>query len=122
MLIQSIFDTIKAKQKHNRELFGNSYHESDYIFTWADGRPYAPDYLTKKFRKIIDKTDGLDKRLHLHDLRVSCVSILINNGVNVKDVQKWVGHEDIKTTLEIYARTNRKRQYETGQLMESILF
>lgn len=120
--VQKIFDTIQKEQQKNKILMGNTYLPSDYIFTWKDGRQYTPDYLTKKFRKIIDCADGLDKRLHLHDLRVSCVSILVNNGVNIKDVQKWVGHEDIKTTMDIYARTNRKRQYETGQLMENILF
>ena len=119
--IQAIFDEIKAEQEKNRELFGNTYHDSDYIFTWEDGRPFAPDYLTKKFKKIIQGS-SLDQRLHLHDLRVSCVSILISKGVNIKDVQKWVGHADINTTMQIYARTSRKRQYETGQVMANVLF
>ena len=120
--IQEIFDQIKAEQEKNKSLYGNTYHDSDYIFTWEDGRTFTPDYLSKKFRKIIDKSETLDKRLHLHDLRVSCVSILINKGINIKDVQKWVGHTDIHTTMNIYARTTRKRQYETGQAMASVLF
>ena len=111
-----------AEQKKNREIFGNAYVESDYVFTWADGHPYTPDYLSRKFKRIINKSEILDKRLHLHDLRVSCVSILINKGVNIKDVQKWVGHEDIQTTMNIYARTTRKRQYETGETMAKVMF
>ena len=120
--IQEQLDKIKADQKKNREIFGNAYVESDYVFTWADGHPYTPDYLSRKFKRIISKSEILDKRLHLHDLRVSCVSILINKGVNVKDVQKWVGHEDIQTTMNIYARTTRQRQYETGETMASVMF
>ena len=111
-----------TKQERNRELYGDTYHESDYIFTWPDGRSFTPDYLTRKFSKIIKKSDTLDKRLHLHDLRVSCVSILINKGINIKDVQKWVGHSDIHTTMNIYARTTRKRQYETGKVMAGVMF
>ena len=120
--IQELLDKIKAEQKKNREIFGNAYVESDYVFTWADGHPYTPDYLSRKFKRIINKSEILDKRLHLHDLRVSCVSILINKGVNIKDVQKWVGHEDIQTTMNIYARTTRKRQYETGEAMAKVMF
>ena len=120
--VQELFDRIKIEQERNRKLYGDAYHESDYIFTWPDGRAFTPDYLTQKFSKIIKKSDTLDNRLHLHDLRVSCVSILINKGINIKDVQKWVGHSDIHTTMNIYARTTRKRQYETGKMMASVVF
>lgn len=120
--IQELFDAIKAEQEKNRALYGNTYHDSEYIFTWEDGRVFSPDYLSKKFRKIIDKSTTLDKRLHLHDLRVSCVSILINKGISIKDVQAWVGHSDVQTTLNIYARTTRKRQYETGKTMANVMF
>lgn len=120
--IAKMFEVIKAQQAKNKELYGNTYHDSDYIFTWDDGRLFSPDYLSKKFKKIIGKSNTLDKRLHLHDLRVSCVSILVNKGINMKDVQKWVGHSNIQTIMNIYARTTRKRQYETGQAMASVLF
>lgn len=120
--IEEMLNRIKAEQANNRLLFGDTYHESDYVFTWADGRPFSPDYLTKKFRKIIDKSERLDKRLHLHDLRVSCVSILMSKGIPIKDVQKWVGHADIQTTLNIYTRTTRKRQLETAKTMANVLF
>ena len=120
--IQVMFDEIKAEQQRYKKLYGDEYHDSDYIFTWPDGRAFTPDYLTHKFRKIIRKSDTLDKRLHLHDLRASCISILINRGINIKDVQKWVGHSDIHTTMDIYARTTRKRQYETGKAIAQVLF
>ena len=120
--VKAIFDEIKTMQERNRKLFGNTYQQNDYIFTWSDGRPISPDYLTKKFRKIIDKSKSLDKRLHLHDLRVSCVSILVNSGINLKDVSKWVGHKNIQTTANIYTRTTRKRQYKTGEAMANVLF
>ena len=120
--IQDMLDRIKANQAINKSLYGNTYYDSDYIFTWEDGRFFTPDYLSRKFRKIIDKSETLDKRLHLHDLRVSCVSILINKGINIKDVQKWVGHSDIQTTMSIYARTTRKRQYATGKAMAEVIF
>ncbi len=119
---QEIFDKVKALQNIYKRVHGNTYQESDYIFTFEDGHPMSPDYASKRFKKIINNSANLDKRLHLHDLRASCVSILVNRGVNFKDVQKWVGHEDIRTTMDIYARTTRKRQYETGQEMAKALF
>ena len=120
--VQKIFDKVRALQRTYRRAYGNRYQETDYIFTFENGRPISPDYASKKFKKIIKNSENLDHRLHLHDLRASCVSILVNRGVNFKDVQKWVGHEDIRTTMDIYARTTRQRQYETGAEMAKALF
>ena len=119
---QKIFDEVKKQQEYFKRIYKGSYQESDYVFTFEDGHPMTPDYATKRFRKIIDRSENLDKRLHLHDLRASCVSILVNRGITPKDVQKWVGHEDIRTTMDIYARTTPKRQYETAQEMAKAMF
>lgn len=113
---------IRDRQSENRKLFGNRYIESDYIFTWEDGHCYSPDYLTKSFKKIVRNDDRLDNSLTLHSLRASCVSILIHSGTDIKDVQAWVGHKDVQTTLNIYARTNEKQQNKVADTMSDTLF
>jgi len=70
------------------DVYGNSYHESDYVFTWEDGRLYSTDYVTKSFKKFIRRDENLSSDLKFHDLRKSCVSILIDEGCTVKEVQK----------------------------------
>lgn len=37
-------------------------------------------------------------------------------------MQKWVGHSDIKTTLNIYAQTNQKQQDKTMNHMSDVFF
>ena len=37
-----------------------------------------------------------------HGLRHSCASLLHANGVSMKEIQEWLGHSDISTTLNIY--------------------
>ena len=113
---------IRDRQSENRKLFGNKYIDSDYIFTWEDGHCYSPDYLTKSFKKIVRNDDRLDNSLTLHSLRASCVSILIHSGTDIKDVQAWVGHKDVQTTLNIYARTNEKQQNKVANTMADTLF
>ena len=39
-----------------------------------------------------------------HDLRATCASLLVDAGASVKDVQAHLGHKDITTTLNLYAR------------------
>lgn len=120
--IRDKLDKIRDRQLENRKLFGNQYMDSDYIFTWEDGHCYSPDYLTKSFKKIVRNDDRLDDSLTLHSLRASCVSILIHGGTDIKDVQAWVGHKDVQTTLNIYARTNEKQQNKVADRMANTLF
>lgn len=120
--IRDKMNKIRDKQSENRKLFGNKYIESDYIFTWEDGHCYSPDYLTKSFKKVVRNDDRLDDSLTLHSLRASCVSILIHDGTDIKDVQAWVGHKDVQTTLNIYARTNEKQQDKVAHRMANTLF
>ena len=35
--------------------------------------------------------------------------MLINKGWDIKKLQYWLGHEDVQTTLNIYAHFNRER-------------
>ena len=40
----------------------------------------------------------------------------------IKDVQEWVGHKDVQTTLNIYARTNEKQKLGVANRMSNTLF
>lgn len=61
---------------------GNEYVESDYIFTWKDGKLFRPDYVTKGFQKVLKKSGF--SHMRFHDLRHSCASILHNKGYSLK--------------------------------------
>ena len=113
---------IKFQKEINQKIYGEEYFQSDYIFTWEDGHLYTPDYLTKSFKKIVRRNPNLDDSLTLHSLRASCVSILIHEGIDIKDVQEWVGHKDIQTTLNIYARINEKEKQKVNQKMLECVF
>ena len=119
--IKEMFDQIRQEQERNKLLFGNKYRDTDYIFVWQDGRPITPDYLSKSFRKIIDKSITLDKRLHLHNLRASCVSILAHRGISLSDIAMWIG-DSVETTTKYYLRTCAHNQLQTGQAMANVLF
>ena len=110
--IEDILMSEKDKQARNRDIFKEKYLETGYVFTWDDGRPYAPDYLTRKFASLLKKY-GLPK-IRFHDLRHSCASMLIEKGYNLKDVQAWLGHADISTTGNIYGHLTGRHLAAVG--------
>ena len=87
-----------------------------------DGKPYYPDYPTKLFGKLVKKFPDLPQGITFHGLRSSCVSILVHQGMDVKSIQKWVGHADIDTTLRIYAKVKDKEtKKEISDTMKDII-
>lgn len=113
--VKRLLISLKAEEQRNRELFGKNYIESDYIFKWADGRSYAPDYITKKFSKLLKKYSL--PHIRFHDLRHSCASLLIANGFTLKDIQEWLGHSDIRITANIYAHLDMTRKKNIASSM-----
>ncbi len=45
---------------------------------------------------------GLEEGAGMHQLRHTCVSILISKGAHPKQIQNWVGHSSIVDTLDVY--------------------
>ena len=56
------------------------------------------------FKKIIEKNPTLPQGIHFHGLRASCVSLLVEQGLGIKQIQEWVGHSDIATTQKYYLK------------------
>ena len=117
--IKELFCAIKERQENNKRLFGDQYIDSGHVFTWEDGRMLAPDYVSKKFWKILD-ANGLP-HIRFHDLRHTTASLLVANGYDLQHVADWLGHSDISTTANIYAHLDFKSKEGTASTMASLL-
>ena len=106
---------LKALEDENRKDFGREYIESPYIFKWPYGKPYAPDYLTRAFRELIEKHE-LEK-ITLRGLRHSCASLLLAQGMNLKMVQEWLGHSDIQLTADTYGHLDMTVKRSIGNVI-----
>ena len=116
--VKEILLLLKQQEQENRRLFGKQYIDNDYIFKWQNGKPYAPDYITMKFSKLL-KQHKL-RHIRFHDLRHSCASMLVSNGFELKDIQEWLGHSDIQITANIYAHLDAKRKKDIANSMSNL--
>ena len=57
--------------------------------------------------------------MRFHDLRHSCASLLLANGVPLKHIQEWLGHSDFTTTANIYAHLDYSSKITSAQAMET---
>ena len=92
---------MQERQEQCRKLCGNCYIESDYIYVNDLGSPYQPNFVSQHFRALLEKNQL--RVIRFHDLRHTCASLLLKNGVSMKEIQEWLGHSNFSTTANIYA-------------------
>ena len=112
------FQKVKEAQELNKKVCGNCYNYDydGYVFVNELGERMRPNYLTEYFPKYIAK-HGMPK-MRFHDLRHSCASLLLANGVPLKQIQEWLGHSDFSTTANIYAHLDYRSKISSAQAME----
>lgn len=70
--------------------------------------PVAKTFLEKEMQRGI-KLSGM-KKIHIHSLRHSHASLLIEMGFSPKEIAERLGHENIETTLNTYSHLYPDKQ------------
>ena len=112
---------LKEQQEYNERLCGNCYNKKykGYLFVDEMGNLILPNAVSENFGKLL-KAHGL-RHIRFHDLRHSCASLLLKQGVPMKQIQEWLGHSDISTTANIYAHLDSQSKQLSAATMEKAL-
>ena len=104
-------------QEEYKRVCGKCYNREflDYICVDEMGNIIRPNYLTTSFQVLLER-NGL-RKIRLHDLRHSCASLLLKNGVPMKQIQEWLGHSDFSTTANIYAHLDYNSKLNSADAM-----
>lgn len=93
---------IKALWDHKAKQLAEGLAKSAFVFPDSDGGPLRKcSFHRWAWSKI--RTAAKLGCVHFHDLRHSCASIMLADGVNVKAIQTILGHSTISMTMDTYA-------------------
>ena len=121
-MIDDIYDILskhKEEQESRCRLMGEYYTKSDFVCTWNDGKVISPNYMTKTFHAVIQKSNL--PQIRLHDLRHSVASNLLSKGFSAVQVAEWMGHSTPATTLNFYAHADKKSKNEIADSISGSL-
>lgn len=104
-------------QEECKRVCGKSYNKEylDYVCVDEMGNLLNPDYITQCFSRLLEKNKL--RHIRFHDLRHTCASMLLKNGVPMKQIQEWLGHSDFSTTANIYAHLDYTAKLNSAQAM-----
>ena len=93
----------KGRQARYQELFRSAYCMDylDYVCVNEMGRLFRPNYVTDHFKLLLRRHNL--RIIRFHDLRHSCASLLLSQGIPMKQIQDWLGHSTFATTADIYS-------------------
>lgn len=117
--VQVLLEEQRARQEEYRKLFKKSYCADylDYVCTDEMGKLFRPNYITDHFKLLLEQ-HGL-RHIRFHDLRHSCASLLLSQGIPMKQIQEWLGHSTFATTADIYSHLDFNSKLESADAISA---
>ncbi|MBR1528564.1 MAG: site-specific integrase [Oscillospiraceae bacterium] len=123
-LIPYIAELLQRKKMQNQYFSttlrrGYNHDYDDFICTDNFGNLITPNFVTDHFRNMIKKHKL--KKLRFHDLRHSCASLLLANGVPMKAIQEWLGHSTFNVTANFYSHLDYQSKLSSAEAIANAL-
>ena len=101
---------------------GKNYNGNpdDYIFQDTNGNPLSYSTYRRKWNNFIKEALGEETEITPHYLRHNYCTLLYDSGVDVQTARAFMGHADIKTTLEIYTHLTSKQRIKSSEKIINI--
>ena len=118
----SLFTTLnrhRTRQKQERLKAGGDWQQSTLVFTSTKGSPLDERNVRRAFKDLL--TAAKLPKIRIHDLRHTCATLLLPQGVHPKVVQETLGHSQISLTMDTYSHVLPHVSEEAAAQMDAVL-
>ncbi|MER5714904.1 tyrosine-type recombinase/integrase [Streptomyces sp. NPDC002132] len=111
----------RARREKAREEWSaaEAWVESDRFFTHENGEPLHPDWVSRRFKRLVELS-GLPP-VRLHDLRHISASLSLLQGNDIKVVQERLGHSSRQITSDTYTSVLPELARREAESMTSVI-
>ena len=117
--VMEILTEHQTFQKSEAEYLGESWPETDLVFTSQAGTPIHPRNFERVFKQLI-KQAGVSN-IRFHDLRHLHVSLLVSKGFDPRAIADRVGHTNPSFTLDVYSHMFAEKRKDSAVGMSDLL-
>jgi integrase len=109
----------RSRQESERRLAAGKWADGGLVFSTPEGKPLDGTAITKQFHRHLERA-GLAQR-RFHDLRHSCATLLLVQGVSPRVVMDVLGHSQIGLTMNTYSHVIPELRREAADRMDHLL-
>src|SRR5262249_37347645 len=91
----------QARQAEEQAAQGADWNRRGLVFPSGAGTPIEPRNLNRHFKALLKRT-GLPLATRFHDLRHTCATLMIAQGIHMKTISQRLGHSSIQVTMDVY--------------------
>jgi integrase len=112
-----VVSLVEHRRRQQAEARGNPtrWNPHGLVFVTAGGLPVDAGALNKNLTTLCEIA-GIH-RIRFHDLRHSCATLLLEQGVELVTIKELLGHAQIHTTADIYAHVRLRLQQDAIEAM-----
>ena len=99
---------------------GKIWNDNNLVFPNTTGGYIEPTVVSRALKRTVRKS-GIDRHIRVHDLRHTCGSVVYQNHVTAKEIQKILGHKNIQITLDLYIHTNTERLRDATDTLDKAI-
>jgi integrase len=109
----------RALQNEERLAAGSAWEDWDLVFCQPNGRPIDPRADWAEWGELLQRA-GV-RQVRLHDGRHTAATLLLEQGVHVRAIQRILGHSDVRTT-EAYTHVGDQMTRDAARRMGAALW
>lgn len=110
----------RKRQAEEKLRYGTLYEDQGLVFTTTVGTPLEPSNIDRRSFKPLLKEAGL-RSIRFHDLRHTCATLMLAQGVNPKIAQERLGHSTISQTMDTYSHVLPDMQDRAVAALDDVL-
>ncbi|MEU6320986.1 site-specific integrase [Streptomyces sp. NPDC047009] len=115
----AVLEQHRQEQERQRTAAGIRWRENGMIFTTRIGTPLDPSDVARRFTGLLDQA-GI-RRIRFHNLRHTCATLLLEQGVQPVTIKELLGHANIGITAQVYAHVRLRLQHDAINQLTDVL-
>ncbi|HMQ29719.1 MAG TPA: site-specific integrase [Chloroflexaceae bacterium] len=117
-----LLDALKRHQARQAQerADAEAWVDSGYVFVSTRGTSLEPHNVVRHFKSVLRRA-GLPETVRFHDLRHSCATLLIAQGVHLSVIKDILGHTQISTTANVYGHVLPDIQRDAASRLDGLL-
>ena len=109
----------RTRQLEERLALGSDWQETGLVFVSTVGTPLEPRNLNRTFDALLENAKL--SKIRLHDLRHSCATMLLAQGIPQRTLMEILGHSQISLTMNTYSHVLPEMTRAAVGVMDAVL-